>query len=81
MLERVFAADVLTCPCGGRGRVLCFITDTEVARQILTALGLSAAIPTFAPPADRGLRPARILRRHRALAGVVGAPLLQLLED
>ena len=48
LLQRVFADDVLTCSCGGRRRVLCFITDTEVAREILTALGLSAAIPTFA---------------------------------
>jgi hypothetical protein len=37
----------LACPCGGR-RVLCFITDADVADEILTALGLPAAIPTFA---------------------------------
>jgi hypothetical protein len=48
LLQRVFAEDVLSCPCGGRRRVLCFITDTDVARQILTALGLPATIPTFA---------------------------------
>jgi hypothetical protein len=45
----VFAEDVLACPCGGRRRVLCFITDTDVARAILTALRLPAIIPTLAP--------------------------------
>ncbi len=48
-VNRVFAEDVLACPCGGRRRVLCFITDTDVAREILTALDLPATIPTFAP--------------------------------
>ncbi len=32
----------------GRRRVLCFITDTDVTREILTALALPATIPTFA---------------------------------
>ena len=36
-------------PCGGRRRVLAFITDTSVARDILAALGLPATLPTFAP--------------------------------
>ena len=49
LLQRVFAVDVLACPCGGRRRVLAFITDLDVARSILTALGLPATIPTFAP--------------------------------
>jgi hypothetical protein len=45
----VFAQDVLACPCGGRRRVLAFITDLEVAAAILAALGIPATIPTFAP--------------------------------
>ena len=49
LLQRVFAEDVLACPCGGRRRVLCFITDLDVVRAILTALGLPATIPSFAP--------------------------------
>ena len=49
LLQRVFAEDVLACPCGGRRRVLAFITDLDVARDILAALGLPATIPTFAP--------------------------------
>jgi len=48
LLQRVFAKDVLACPCGGRRRVLAFITDLHVARDILAALGLPATIPTFA---------------------------------
>ncbi len=36
-------------PCGGRRRVLAFITDLDVARDILAALHLPATIPTFAP--------------------------------
>ena len=49
LLQRVFAEDVLACPCGRRRRVIAFITDTDVARQILSALRLPADIPTFAP--------------------------------
>ncbi len=56
LLQRVFAEDVLACPCGGRRRVLAFITDLHVASDILAALGLPATIPTFAtaraPPMD-----------------------------
>ncbi len=56
LLQRVFAEDVLCCPCGGRRRVLGFITDTDVARAILTALGLPA-IPSLRPLAHRPSRP------------------------
>jgi len=49
LLKRVFAEDVLACPCGGRRRVFCFITDLDVVRAILAALGLPATIPSFVP--------------------------------
>jgi hypothetical protein len=49
LLQPVFAQDVLACLCGERRRVLAFITDTEVAKDIVTALGLPATIPTVAP--------------------------------
>jgi uncharacterized protein YbaR (Trm112 family) len=40
-LRKVFALDVLACPdCGGRLRVLAFITEAAVARRILDCLGL-----------------------------------------
>jgi Putative transposase len=48
LLRRVFAHDVLACPCGGRRRVLCFITDATVVAAILSALGLATTVRTFA---------------------------------
>jgi hypothetical protein len=52
LLRRVFRLDVLACPCGGRRKVLAFITERTVARSILEAMGL----PTTAPP----ISPARL---------------------
>lgn len=50
LLRRVFAVDVLTCTrCGGRMRVLSFITDAAVARHILAHVGLSGSTPPLAP--------------------------------
>jgi hypothetical protein len=46
MLQRVFREDVLLCPCGGRRRVIAFITDRKVVKTILEHLGL----PTTGPP-------------------------------
>jgi len=43
LLQRVFAEDVLACPCGGRRRVLAFISDLDVARDTLAALGVRPA--------------------------------------
>jgi hypothetical protein len=52
LMQRVFALDVLRCPCGGRRKILAAITEARVIRAILAALGL----PTEAPavPAARG---------------------------
>lgn len=54
LLRRVFAEDVLACHCGGRRRVIAFITDRDVARRILDALGIEGSLPSFiaarAPP-------------------------------
>ena len=47
LLARVFLIDVLRCPhCGGRRRILSFITEPRTVRRILSHLGL----PTTAPP-------------------------------
>lgn len=46
LLQRVFREDVLVCPCGGRRRVLAFITDRAVVKAMLEHLRL----PTTAPP-------------------------------
>jgi hypothetical protein len=47
LLARVFAIDVLRCSeCGGRRRVLAFLTDPAVVAKVLVHLGL----PTHPPP-------------------------------
>ena len=54
LLARVFLIDVLHCPhCGGRRRIVSFLTDPQVVRRILTHLGM----PTEAPV----VKPARML--------------------
>lgn len=54
LLKRAFAIDVLVCPaCQGPMRLVAFIQDPAVARQILEHLGL----PARAPPRGAGQRP------------------------
>lgn len=46
LLQRVHAVDVLSCGrCGGRMRVMAFVTDPDVARAILEHLHLPAVAP------------------------------------
>jgi hypothetical protein len=40
LLRRVFAHDVLTCPCGGRRQVVAIIVDVTQARDLLHQLAL-----------------------------------------
>jgi hypothetical protein len=78
LLKRVFAEDLLACPCGGRRRVLCFITDTDVAREILTALGLPADIPIFASaraPPQATFDDWQSQVQHGDMGGNLGNPL------
>jgi hypothetical protein len=49
LLRRVFATDVLACPCGGRRRVIAVVVDSGRARPLLAALGLPCTPATFAP--------------------------------
>ena len=50
LMQRVFEVDVLLCEhCGGRRRVLTFLTDPPVLRAILEHLGLAADPPSVAP--------------------------------
>ena len=66
LLARVFLIDVLHCPhCGGRRRIVSFLTDPKVVRRILTHLGL----PTEAPV----VRPARMLAER--------GPMLEFGDD
>jgi len=47
---RAFAIDVLTCDhCGGRRRLIAFLTDGLVVRKILAHLGLPTEPPHLAP--------------------------------
>ena len=52
LLRRVFADDVLQCPCGGRRSVIAIVADPTIARALLTALGLPNEPATFAPARD-----------------------------
>jgi hypothetical protein len=49
LLRRVFAEDVLHCPCGGHRSVTAFVVDERLVRSLLTTLGLAAEPATFAP--------------------------------
>ena len=49
LLRRVFADDVLRCPCGGRRSVVAIVIVPAIARAVLAALGLPAEPATFAP--------------------------------
>ena len=53
LLKRVYFADVLACPCGGRRRILAHVTEPETIVEILEHLGL----PTEAPPMARARYP------------------------
>ncbi len=51
LLKKVFAVDVLACPdCGGRLKLVAFITEATVACRILDHLGLDSQGPPVARP-------------------------------
>ncbi|HEX7840899.1 MAG TPA: transposase [Kofleriaceae bacterium] len=52
LLRRVFASDVVTCPCGGRRSVVAVIMDSARAGAELAALGLPCTPATFAAARD-----------------------------
>ena len=69
LLQRVFRRDVLECPeCGGRMRLVAFISDEKICRKILDRLGL----PSRAPP--RGRPPPRLRPGQQPLPGIVPEP-------
>ena len=50
MMRRVFGIDVLSCDrCGGRRKVLTFLTDPHVIRRILLHPGEPVELPEVAP--------------------------------
>jgi hypothetical protein len=48
LLGKVFAVDVLACPCGGRLPLIAFIAEATVAKRILDHLGLDSRGPPVA---------------------------------
>jgi len=53
LLRRVYLVDVLSCPCGGRRRIVADISEREAIVAILSHLG----IPTEPPPIARARDP------------------------
>ena len=52
LLRRVFAEEVLRCPCGGRRSAVAVVTDAAVVRTLLAVLGLPHEPVAFAPARD-----------------------------
>jgi len=76
LLARVFAIDVLRCSeCGGRRRVLAFLTDRAVVAKILVHLGLPIHPPPVAPAraSHRKRRPGSD-RQPRSVHEMTGEP-------
>jgi hypothetical protein len=48
LLRKVFAVDVLACPCGGRLQLIAFIAEATVAKRILDHLCLDSRGPPLA---------------------------------
>ncbi len=57
LLRKVFAVDVLACPCGGRLQLIAFIAEATVAKRILDHLGLDSR----GPPVARAQAPPDVL--------------------
>jgi hypothetical protein len=53
LLRRVYQADVLACPCGGRLCFVALVTEPATAKEILKSMGL----PTELPPIARARAP------------------------
>ncbi len=48
LLRRTFATEIFICDCGGRRRVVAYVTDRAQAVEILEKLGLPTQAPTIA---------------------------------
>jgi hypothetical protein len=49
LLRRVFRTEVDRCSCGGRLRLVSFVTDPAEARRYLVHIGLPSEVPVVAP--------------------------------
>ena len=53
-IKKIYEADPLRCPkCGGEMKIISFITDQQVIRQILKHLGLWTPAPSRDPPGTK----------------------------
>ncbi len=66
LLKKVFAVDVLACPCGGRLQLIAFIAEATVAKRILEHLGLDSR----GPPVARAQAPPDVLEPGPSYDGV-----------
>jgi len=61
LLRRTFATELFDCACGGRRRVVAFVSDPEKAVEVLGKLGLPTEPPRLerarAPPVQEELFP------------------------
>ena len=48
LLRRVFRVDIEQCHCGGRLRLVAFVTDPAEARRYLSHVGLPSELPVIA---------------------------------
>ncbi len=48
LLKRVYQADVLACPCGGRLSFVALVTEPATAKEILQSMGLLTDLPPIA---------------------------------
>ncbi len=65
LLKRVFAVDVLACPCGGRLQLIAFIAEATVVKRSTTWASTPGDRRSPAPRRPRRTRPCTKLRRQR----------------
>jgi hypothetical protein len=68
LMKRTFAVDVEKCSgCGGRLKLVRFVTRAETIEKILAALGEPTDAPRLSPARDPPFYKSRLLRRRRAI--------------
>jgi hypothetical protein len=58
LVRRIYLEEVLTCPCGGRRRVVDNVTERDAVVAVLEHLGLPSCPPPIARARSPGLEPA-----------------------
>ncbi len=55
MHRTTLLAEVLSCPCGGRRKMMAFITEKKTVQAILEYLGFPTTDPPIAPASSAAL--------------------------